>query len=253
MPPLEKRRKSTKQGMKIPEIIFENSDLLVLNKPSGMLSVPDRVQSAVSLRELLEQKYGKIFTVHRLDKDTSGVILFAKNENAHKFFSAAFENRDVTKIYYGFVHGSIPEISGTVDAPIMEHPVQKGVMVVNPKGKPAITLYEVERDFQLYSFVKFQILTGRTHQIRVHSKQMDHPIVCDPIYGDGLPIKVSSFKRNYHLGKHTEEEKPLLGRLALHAFELSLTGLNGEPLLFTAPLPKDMSALNKQLEKWKRV
>lgn len=239
--------------MKIPEIIFENDDLLVLNKPSGMLSVPDRVQSAVSLRELLEQKYGKIFTVHRLDRDTSGVILYAKNETAHKYYSAAFENRNVTKIYYGFVHGSIAEPTGMIDAAIMEHPVQKGTMVVNIKGKPAQTLYEVVHDFQLYSFVRFRILTGRTHQIRLHCKHLGNPIVCDAVYGDGQPVKVSSFKKNYHLGKHTEEEKPLLGRLALHASELSLTGLHGEPLQFNAPLPKDISALTKQLEKWKRI
>lgn len=233
------------------ETIFENNNIVVMNKPAGLLSVPDRMQSAVSLKEILEQRYGKIFTVHRLDKDTSGVILFAKNEAAHKYFSGVFENRTVRKIYYGFVHGSPSEPSGEVDAPIMEHPVQKGVMVVNPKGKPAQTLYEVVRDFQLYSFVQFQILTGRTHQIRLHCKQLGHPIVCDAVYGDGQPVKVSSFKRNYHLGKNTEEEKPLLGRLALHAAELSLKDMNGEPLLFTAPLPKDMSALNKQLEKWK--
>lgn len=233
------------------ETIFENNDLLVLNKPSGLLSVPDRTQSAVSLREMLEQQYGKIYTVHRLDKDTSGLILFAKNETAHKYFSGVFEHRTVTKIYYGFVHGSLAEPAGEVDAPIMEHPVQKGVMVVNRKGKPAQTLYEVVRDFQLYSFVQFRILTGRTHQIRVHCKHLGHPIVCDPVYGDGQPVKVSSFKRNYHLGKNTEEEKPLLGRLALHAAELSLTGRNGEALDFTAPLPRDMHALLKQLEKWK--
>lgn len=233
------------------EILFENDDILAINKASGLLSVPDRTQSAVSLRELLDKQYGKVFTVHRLDRDTSGVILFAKNETAHKYFSAVFENRTVSKIYYGFVHGSPPEASGEIDEPIMEHPVQKGVMVVNRKGKPAQTLYEVVRDFQLYSFMKFRILTGRTHQIRIHCKHLGHPIVCDPIYGDGQPVKVSSFKRNYHLGKNTEEEKPLLGRLALHAAELSLTGMSGEPLLFTAPLPKDMSALNKQLEKWK--
>jgi len=233
------------------EIIFENDHLLAINKSAGLLSVPDRTQSAVCLRELLDQKYGKVFTIHRLDKDTSGVILFAKNETAHKYFSQVFENRAVTKIYYGFVHGSLAEAAGKIDEPIMEHPVQKGVMVINRKGKPAQTLYEVMHDFQLYSFVKFQILTGRTHQVRVHSKHLGHPIVCDPLYGDGQPVKVSSFKRNYHLGKKTEEEKPLLGRLALHASELSLTGLNGEPLLFNAPLPKDMSALLKQLEKWK--
>jgi 23S rRNA pseudouridine1911/1915/1917 synthase len=235
------------------EIISENRDMVVVNKPPGLLSVPDRMQTAVSLRELLIEKYGSIFTVHRLDRDTSGVILFAKNETAHQFFSASFENRKVTKIYHGFIHGSPPEATGTIDAPIMEHPVQKGTMVIDRKGKPSQTIYKVIHDYQLYSFVQFQILTGRTHQIRVHSKHLGHPIVCDEVYGDGVPVKLSAFKRNYNLSKNTEEEKPLLNRLALHASQLSLAGINGDPLVFTAPLPKDMSALNKQLEKWKRI
>ena len=237
----------------VPELIFENDYLLVVNKPAGVFSVPDRLQSAVSLREMLEQRYGKIFAVHRLDKDTSGIIVFAKTEAAHKYLSGVFEHREATKIYYGFVHGSLTEASGNIDAPIMEHPVQKGVMVVNRKGKPAQTLYELVHDFQLYSLVKFHILTGRTHQIRLHSKHIGNPIVCDAVYGDGQPVKVSSFKRNYHLGKNTEEEKPLLNRLALHAAELGFTGMQGEPLYFNVPMPKDMTALKKQLEKWKRV
>jgi 23S rRNA pseudouridine1911/1915/1917 synthase len=236
----------------LPEIIFENDDIVAVNKPAGWFSVPDRLQSALSLREWLAQKKGEIFTVHRLDRDTSGIILFAKNEAAHRYFSALFENREVTKIYYGLVHGVPAEPAGTIDIPIMPHPVQKGVMVTNRRGKPAQTLYEVVQDFKLYSFIRFRILTGRTHQIRLHCKHLEHPIVCDPVYGNGQPVKVSSLKKNYNPGKHTEEEKPLLSRLALHAAELTLTGMQGEPLSFTAPLPKDMGALLKQLEKWKQ-
>jgi 23S rRNA pseudouridine1911/1915/1917 synthase len=233
----------------IPEIIFENEHFIALNKPAGMLSIPDRVQSEPSLKDLLIQKYGSIFTIHRLDKETSGIIIFAKDEETHKYFSKQFEERSVEKFYVGLVHGSLPNESGTVDAPIMEHPIFKGQMVVNKNGKPSVTDYAVMEDLTKYSVVKFQLHTGRTHQIRVHAKNMGHPLVCDPLYGDGKPVMLSAIKKKFKLSKHDDEERPLLNRVALHSYQLKFKDAEGTAFDLTAELPKDIRALLQQLKK----
>src|SRR4030095_13611196 len=133
--------------MKFSEwIIYEDENLIALNKPSGLLSIPDREGKDISLKKLLIEKYGNIFTVHRLDKDTSGLIVFAKNEVAHKHLSQQFEERQTEKIYLGLVLGSLTEKKGTIDAPIAEHPGKKGLMTVFRKGKESVTDYEVLED-----------------------------------------------------------------------------------------------------------
>lgn len=236
--------------MKVSELfIFENDAFVVLNKPSGLLSIPDREGKEVSLKVLLKEKYGEIFTVHRLDKDTSGLIIFAKKEIAHKFFSQKFENRKTVKIYQGLVLGTPLQKEGSIDAPITEHPAQNGTMIVHRKGKEALTDYKVLSDFGIYSLLQFRIHTGRTHQIRVHMKNIGHPIVCDPLYGDGKPVLVSSLKSKFKLSKSEEEERPILGRLALHAFQLSFEDIDGKTIHLEAPVPKDMRATLQQLEK----
>jgi 23S rRNA pseudouridine955/2504/2580 synthase/23S rRNA pseudouridine1911/1915/1917 synthase len=230
-------------------IIFENEDFVAINKPAGLLSIPDRTQSAISLKEMLTEKYAVIFTVHRIDKETSGIILFAKNESTHKFLSQAFEERRVEKYYYGIVHGSPADTSGTIDAPISEHPLHKGLMSVHRNGKTAITDYRVVESFKAFSLLEFQLHTGRTHQIRVHCKNIGHPLACDELYGDGKPVLLSSIKKKFKLSKHDEEEKPMLNRLALHAHRLKFADANGTVHELTAELPKDMRALLKQLKK----
>jgi 23S rRNA pseudouridine955/2504/2580 synthase/23S rRNA pseudouridine1911/1915/1917 synthase len=238
--------------MRLNEIIIrETENWIALNKPSGLLSIPDRKGKEISLKSLLIQRFGAIFTVHRLDKDTSGLIVFAKNEEAHKHISQQFENRQTEKIYQGIVIRSPQNRKGTVTAPIMEHPVKKGTMVINRKGKEAVTDYEVMEDFGIYSLLQFQIHTGRTHQIRIHMKDIGHPIVCDELYGDAKPILLSSFKKKFNLSKYTEEEKPILNRLALHSFKLSFTDLDGTKQELEAELPKDIRATLQQLRKWK--
>lgn len=239
--------------MKIADItIAENNEWIALNKPSGLLSIPDREGKDISLKKMLIEKFGNIFTVHRLDKDTSGVIIFAKNEAAHKYLSQQFENRETRKIYQGIVIGSLENKKGTISAPIMEHPGKNGTMVINRNGKEAITDYEVLDDFKIYSLVQFQIHTGRTHQIRIHAKEMGNPIVCDELYGDGKPVLLSSIKKKFNLSKKEDEEKPIMGRMALHALSLKFTNMNGETIELEAPLPKDMKAFLQQLAKWKR-
>lgn len=239
--------------MKINEwIIAETNDWIALNKPSGLLSVPDREGKEISLKAILKEKFGDIFTVHRLDRDTSGLIVFAKNEMAHKHLSQQFEARQTKKIYQGLVIGSLPAPKGSIDAPIAEHPAQNGTMIVHRKGKESLTDFELLTDYSIYSYVQFRIHTGRTHQIRVHMKDFGHPIVCDPFYGDGKPVLVSGLKTKFKLSKNEEEERPILNRLALHAFQLSFTDLNGKEVSLEAPLPKDMRATLQQLEKRKK-
>ncbi|HTR30904.1 MAG TPA: RluA family pseudouridine synthase [Puia sp.] len=232
-------------------IIFETSDFIVLDKPAGLLSIPDREGKEPSLKSRLRDQYGNIFTVHRLDRDTSGVIVFAKNEVTHKYLSKIFEDRSVEKIYQGIVLGTPPEAKGAVDLPIMEHPTKPGIMVINRRGKASLTDYEVIETIGPYSLLQFRIHTGRTHQIRIHMQSVGHPIACDDIYGDGKPIFLSGIKRNFKLSKSEEAERPLLGRLALHAHSLRFTDAGGTSHRFEAPLPKDLRALLNQLHKWK--
>ncbi len=234
-----------------PEILFENDQFIAINKPAGLLSIPDREGKETSLKTILRQKYGNIFTVHRLDRDTSGVIVFAKDETTHKFLSEAFQHRDVEKFYQGLVQGSLPQPEGSIDLPIMEHPAKAGIMTVNQRGKASLTDYQVIEDLELYSLVQFRIHTGRTHQIRVHMQAMGHPIVCDELYGDPKPILISSFKKRYKLSKAEEEERPILSRLALHSHLLHFKDAAGEFHTIEAPLPKDIRALLQQLKKWK--
>jgi 23S rRNA pseudouridine1911/1915/1917 synthase len=235
-------------GKTIP-VLYEDENVIVLNKPSGLYSIPDRKQLEQNLKDILVAKYGVIFVVHRLDAPTSGVIIFAKNEVAHKDLTQQFENRETKKLYVGIVHGSIYQPTGTITAAILEHPGKNGTMVINRKGKEAITNYKVVQDFKRYNVVEYDILTGRTHQIRVHSNNIGHPIVCDELYGDGKGIYLSSLKKKFTLGKHTEEERPIIGRLALHAKQLTVR--IGDMLqLFEAPMPKDMAVAIKQFEKY---
>jgi 23S rRNA pseudouridine955/2504/2580 synthase/23S rRNA pseudouridine1911/1915/1917 synthase len=237
------------KNLSMANIIFENEYFVAINKPANILSIPDRKQSEPSLKDMLIEKYGTIYTVHRLDRETSGIILFAKDETSHKYFSSQFEQRAVEKFYMALVLGTLQNKTGSIDAPIMEHPVVKGQMVVNRKGKPSVTGYEVVEELGKYSLVKFQLHTGRTHQIRVHAKNIGHPIVCDSLYGDGKPILLSSIKKKYKLSKHDEEEKPMLNRVALHSYALKFTDAFGKTFDLIAELPKEMKALIQQLKK----
>jgi len=233
------------------ETIQETGSWIALNKPAGLLSIPDRKGIEVSLKSILQEEYGEIFTVHRLDKETSGVILFAKNADAHRFLSQQFEERTVRKMYLGLINGTLSEKEGRIELPIGEHPSKRGLMTVLKKGKPSITDYMVKEEFGKFSLLEFIIHTGRTHQIRVHMQQMGHPIVCDALYGDSKPVFISAIKRNFKLSKAEEEERPILSRLGLHAAQLVFKDEDGSEHSPEAELPKDMRALLQQLRKWK--
>ena len=235
-----------------PEILYEDADLLVVNKPPGITIIPERFdKEKESLQALLEKQHGKLFVVHRIDRETSGVICFAKNEVAHKNLSQQFEHRQVGKIYLALVKGKVQPEAGTIDKPISENPAHPGTMVTGKKGKEALTLYKVNEQFKSAALLEVEIKTGRTHQVRVHLASIGNPLLVDSIYSNTGAFYFSGIKRNYKATN--EEERPTIARLTLHAFRLSLKHPStGADMEFSAPSPKDIEVVLKLLRKYDR-
>ncbi len=229
-------------------ILCDDEAIVCINKPSGFLAIPDRYDAGLpNLYSLLKDVFGSIFIVHRIDKDTSGVIVFAKTAEAHAILSRAFEGREVLKEYRAIVLGNPISENGIIDLPITES--QSGTMNIADGGKESQTEYSVLERFQGYALLALRPRTGRTHQIRVHLKAMQIPILGDPLYGNGDGFYLSSVKSNYRL--KTSEEKPLLKRTALHACSLDfLHPATQIRVRFQVPLPKDMEAVLKSLRKY---
>lgn len=234
------------------EVLYRCEDWLAINKPPGLLSIPDREGNAPSAKSLLEQELGKVYTVHRLDKDTSGVLVFALHPEAHQTLCGLWEGRDIEKHYWGLVKGKMLHAAGSIDVPLKEHPGKAVKMMTHAQGKPSLTEYKVLENFAQYSWLDLQIHTGRMHQIRVHLQYLGHPIVADPLYGDGQPLFLSSLKKNFKLSQALDNEKPLLNRLALHAHRLRFT-YQGAAVDLEAPLFKDLRASLQQLQKWSKA
>ncbi len=176
------------------DIIYEDADIIVINKPQGMVVHPAvGNESGTLVNALLYHCEGQLSgingvvrpgIVHRLDKDTSGVMMVAKTNSAHLHLADQIKARTVKKIYLGLVHGNIKTDQGIIDAPIGRHPVErKRMAVVQQHSRHAITHFKVRERFGDYSFMELALETGRTHQIRVHMAYIHHPIVCDPVYG----------------------------------------------------------------------
>ena len=228
-------------------LIFQDEHIIVVNKSSGISVGGDRWdESKERLDRLIEHdlKINKIFTIHRIDKDTSGLVVFAKNRETHRSLSVAFEQRQVLKQYTLIVHGR-PSWKETVcDLVLVPNGNKKHMTIIDKfRGKESVTRFTCLLSAAHYSVLEARPQTGRIHQIRVHCCALGHPVVCDGLYGKETPIKLSSFKRSWR-GDPTEE-RPLLSRLGLHAQELVLP--DGQ--IFKAELPKDMASLIKQLEK----
>ncbi|MBB4078670.1 RluA family pseudouridine synthase [Lewinella aquimaris] len=237
--------------MKLP-ILHQDDHLVVVDKPADVLTVPDRHDPELpNLKHMLAEKYGHIIPVHRLDRPTTGVLVFARTPEAHRSLSMQFEARDVEKVYLALVDGTPDPDEATIDEPIAPHPSKVGqMMVTNRNGKFARTDYKVMETFGRFSLVGVQIFTGRTHQIRVHLAYIGNPLIVDPFYGKRTEFMLSEIKgRRYNKGKH-EVERPLLSRVPLHASRLGFTHpVTEEWLHFEAELPKDMRAMVKQLGK----
>lgn len=236
-------------------MIAADDAILAVHKPSGMLSIPDRFDATKeNLAALLSDIFGKVFVVHRLDKDTSGVMLFARTAKDHALLNTQFSKRSTRKKYIALVQGVPPETEGVIDVPIGEDKFTQGKMRVDlHRGKSAHTSYRVLESWRHCAFVELFPSTGRMHQLRVHCAHIGCPILCDPIYGNGTGFYLSSFKPGYKK-KFDEEEKPLLARLALHAYTITITHPRTAELVeFVSRIPEDMALTLKMLRKYASV
>ncbi len=224
---------------------------IVIDKPAGMLSIPDRENEGNSLLDKLRTSYPDVLTVHRLDKDTSGLMIFALNEDAHRYFSKKFADREVEKRYRALLQGQLFVSEGTIDSPLAQ--TSGGKMAVRRDGRPSVTHYKVIEKYRSATYVDVELVTGRMHQIRIHFSSIGYPLLVDPVYGRQDVFYLSDIKlKNYKLKKDSEE-RPLLSRQPLHAHYLSFTGPDEKVYSYESPLPKDIKATITQLGKWNSV
>jgi RluA family pseudouridine synthase len=236
-------------------LVYEDDSLIVAEKPAFMLSIPDRFSpEKENLLDLLRETREEVYTVHRLDRETSGIILFAKTREAHRDLSLQFEKREVSKKYLALVDGAVMEEEGRIEQPIGESQSHPGKMEITKRGKPSLTLYKVLERFKGYTLVEADIQTGRTHQIRVHFAAIGHPLTVDSLYGQREAFFLSEIKgKKFQLGKY-QEERPLMTRTTLHAWRLQFRHPeSGEMMDIQSELPKDFAALLNQMRKWAAV
>ena len=239
------------------DIVFEDTFIAVINKPAGMVVHPGAGISSGTLANALAFHFGlenkelkfeanldeqskiqnlksKIGIVHRLDKDTSGLIVVAKTEDIHEKLSEQFRNREVFKSYIALVHGEIWDASGKIDAPIAREKHNRTKMGIRAHGRNALSLWKVKKRFEKYTLLEVEIKTGRTHQIRVHLASINHPVVGDETYNAGRDKTVADLEIRQAIAH--------LNRFFLHAEKLGFTHPEtGEFLKFTAPLPPELT------------
>ncbi len=251
-------------------VIAETPGWTAVLKPAGLASVRERwdhdAPTAVSLLHDLwrarDPEAPLPFVIHRIDRATSGLLLFGRTREAARALSEAFRHRTVDKEYLALVDGSPPEPAGEVELRLAPDPARPGAMRVERKGgKRSVTAWEIAESFRGHTLVRFLPRTGRTHQIRVTAAHLGCPVVADPIYGDGRGLLLSSFKRRY-VKPRDHAEFPLLGRLALHAHRLRFPDPEAAPpapgeaaprAAVEAPLPKDFRVALEKLRRWGAV
>ncbi len=228
------------------DIVYEDEHIVVINKPSGMVVHPAPGNpSGTLVNALMYHCKGSLSgingvirpgIVHRIDKDTSGLLVVAKTDSAHIFLSSLLKDHGIKRVYHAIVTGHFRESSGTVDAPIGRCPADRKKMAIVRDGRHAVTHYEVIREFPSFTHAKMELETGRTHQIRVHMSHIGHPIIGDTVYGGGrTPFEKANAS--------------LLSGQCLHAKELSFPHpVTKELMRFEAPLPREFSELLTRLE-----
>jgi len=237
--------------MKKIKVLYEDSNILAVDKPSGILTCPDQRTDdpSTSLRikenvfDIFKKKYPKLELVHRLDKETSGVLLFAKNKKAHEFLKGQFQSREIKKTYLTIVNGSVKNDHGIINKPIGRSPAdfRRRLAGRGARGemREAITEYKVLKRFtsplpspykgegEKFTYLEIKPRTGRTHQIRVHLKFLNHPVICDSLYNpNGVCPKGIS-------------------RMALHAKSIEFRDLKGKIAKVESPIPKEFGKMLK--------
>ncbi len=240
--------------MKIPKfqdlILFENDEVIVVNKPPYFSSLDDRAGESTNMLRMGKQYAGDVQLCHRLDKETSGALIFAKNPDSYRSISMQFEHREVKKIYHAIVDGQHKFQDLYVDLPIAIG--AKGqVRIDKAEGKRAETYFSTLELYKHYTLMECRPLTGRMHQIRIHLATQRASITGDDMYG-GKPMFLSKIKRSYKQSSE-ETELPILKRFALHAFSVSFKLLNGEEISINAPYPKDFGVAKTQLDKFDKI
>ncbi len=228
-------------------IIHEDENLIVINKPPFIASLDEREGGEVNILRLAKKYHPDAQVCHRLDKETSGILLIAKNPETYRTISIAFEKRKVNKIYHAIIGGTHTFQDLLVDLPILNQG-NKNVSIDRANGKPAETIFNSIKYFKNYTLVECKPITGRMHQIRIHLATQHAAIVGDDMYR-GKPVYLSQIKkRGYTLSKD-EEEQPIMKRFALHSKHVEFE-LNGVKMAFEAPYPKDFATLLKLLDKF---
>lgn len=233
------------------EKLFEDDFIVCLAKPAGISVIPERFQTEkLDFKQTVEKALGvSLFTVHRIDRDTSGVVLFAKSAESHKAFSLLFENHMMGKQYTALANGLFDGDYGEIDSPIASHPSGNGKMLIHAKGKPSFTSFKVVEQYRHAALLDVFIKTGRTHQIRVHLTSSGHSLLVDPLYGNQTFFLLSSIKKGYK--QTSEEERPILDRLSLHASSLAFEHpFTKEQIKVVCDLSKDMRVTIEMLRKF---
>lgn len=237
------------KGLKFEDIILkENDDYVVINKPPYISTLEDR-NDPVDILKLAKTYIPDAQVCHRLDKETSGILVIAKNKEAYRHFSILLEKRQVKKVYHAVVDGIHEFDNLEADEPIYSSSNKSKVDF--REGKPSLTLFSTVEIYKQHTLLKCFPVTGRLHQIRVHASFHGAPVCGDPDYG-GKHIYLSEIKRNYSFSKW-REERPLIERVALHAHEIAFQSQNPtkeDIISVEAPYPKDFQVLIKQLGKY---